>query len=65
MLDEISPRKAGGSYREFVTLVEDRPGHDRRYAINSSKLCKDTGFVFSEDFHLALMNTIRFYLERR
>ena len=61
LLDEISPIK-GKSYLENIEFVEDRLGHDRRYAINASKLKSLTNWCPGFDFDKYLKETIKFYL---
>ncbi len=62
ILDEIAPR-AAGSYRELVIFVEDRPGHDQRYAIDCSKIERELGWRPIETFETGLRKTVRWYLE--
>ncbi len=62
ILDEIAPR-GSGSYRELVTFVEDRPGHDQRYAIDCSKIERELGWRPTETFETGLRKTVRWYLE--
>jgi len=62
ILDEIAPRGAG-SYRELVVFVEDRPGHDQRYAIDCSKIERELGWRPTETFETGLRKTVRWYLE--
>ena len=64
LLDEASPRKAG-SYAELISFVEDRPGHDRRYAIDSSKIARELGWRPRESFDSGLAKTVRWYVEHR
>src|SRR5262245_12914047 len=63
-LDEARPRKAG-SYAELITFVPDRPGHDRRYAIDSSKIARELGWRPRESFDSGLAKTVRWYIENR
>jgi len=63
LLDEASPRKAG-RYAELITFVKDRPGHDRRYAIDSSKIARELGWRPRESFDSGLAKTIRWYVEQ-
>lgn len=63
-LDTLHPR-AGGSYGELITFVEDRPGHDVRYAIDSSRIRRDTGWQPQFTFEQGLDDTIRWYLEHQ
>ena len=62
ILDELRPR-AQGSYRDLITFVADRPGHDRRYAIDATKLETELGWKAREDFDTGIRRTIRWYLE--
>jgi dTDP-glucose 4,6-dehydratase len=64
LLDELSPRKAG-SYAELISYVKDRPGHDRRYAINASKIASELGWKPRESFESGLRKTVQWYLENR
>jgi dTDP-glucose 4,6-dehydratase len=64
-LDQISPRADGRSYGEQKTFVADRPGHDRRYAIDSRKLKSALGWTPKETFESGLEKTIRWYLGHR
>ncbi len=63
-LDESSPRKAG-SYAELVSFVKDRPGHDRRYAIDSAKIARELGWKPRESFASGLKKTVQWYVENR
>ncbi len=62
ILDELKPRADGASYREQITFVEDRAGHDRRYAIDDSKAEGLLGFARDYDFESGLRQTIEWYL---
>jgi dTDP-glucose 4,6-dehydratase len=64
LLDEASPRREG-SYAGLITFVEDRPGHDRRYAMDSSKLARELGWRPRERFASGLAKTVRWYLANR
>ncbi len=64
-LDRLSPRADGQSYLTQKTFVADRPGHDRRYAINSAKLQHELGWTPAESFDTGLEKTIRWYLDNR
>ena len=64
-LDEISPRPSGGKYSEQITFVDDRPGHDHRYAIDSSKLQDELGWRPSFDAETGIRNTVQWYLDNR
>lgn len=65
ILDAKAPRRRGGSYRDLVTFVQDRPGHDRRYAMDASKLERDLGWIPSESFETGLARTIDWYIANR
>jgi dTDP-glucose 4,6-dehydratase len=64
LLDEAKPR-TGGSYADLITFVKDRPGHDRRYAIDSRKIQRELGWQPAESFASGLKKTVRWYLEQR
>ena len=66
ILDEIKPSKPGNitSYKELISFVDDRPGHDLRYAINSDKIKKELNWKASEDFESGLRKTVEWYLEK-
>jgi len=61
ILDELVPQ-SGFSYSSLITLIKDRPGHDKRYAINCSKISQELGWNPQEDFDSGLSKTIRWYL---
>jgi len=61
ILDQESP-KATGSYRDQITFVTDRPGHDRRYAIDARKLERELGWRPAETFETGILKTVRWYL---
>jgi dTDP-glucose 4,6-dehydratase len=61
LLDELHPR-AAGSYRKLVSHVKDRPGHDRRYAIDSAKIKRQLGWQPAETFATGLRKTVEWYL---
>ncbi|GAB3368928.1 dTDP-glucose 4,6-dehydratase [Massilia agri] len=62
ILDRLKPR-ARGSYREQITFVTDRPGHDRRYAIDARKIERELGWKPDETFDSGIERTVRWYLE--
>ncbi|MFK5979006.1 MAG: dTDP-glucose 4,6-dehydratase [Rhizobiaceae bacterium] len=62
-LDSIRPREDGLSYREQITFVTDRPGHDFRYAIDSSKIKRELGWSPEETFESGMQKTVLWYLE--
>jgi len=63
LLDEARPREDGKSYREQKTFVTDRPGHDRRYAIDASKIERELGWKPAETFETGIRKTVQWYLE--
>ena len=63
ILDELKPKPDGKSYADQITFVKDRPGHDRRYAIDASKLERDLGWRPQETFETGLRKTVIWYLE--
>lgn len=62
VLDRERPRSDGKSYSEQITFVTDRPGHDRRYAIDATKIRDELGWTPSETFESGLTKTIRWYI---
>ena len=65
LLDEMAPRAEGRPYRELVTFVQDRPGHDLRYAMDSTKIQRDLGWQPVESFESGLRKTVRWYLDNK
>ena len=63
ILDELKPKSNGKSYAEQITFVKDRPGHDRRYAIDASKLERELNWKPQENFDTGLRKTVLWYLE--
>jgi dTDP-glucose 4,6-dehydratase len=63
ILDDENPRSDGQSYATQITYVTDRPGHDRRYAINHGKITSELGWKPSESFESGLRKTVRWYLD--
>jgi dTDP-glucose 4,6-dehydratase len=63
ILDELHPRADGRSYREQIQFVKDRPGHDRRYAIDASKIQRELGWTPLETFEKGIRKTVQWYLE--
>jgi len=62
-LDRLKPKKTG-SYRDQISYVSDRPGHDARYAVNANKLNKELGWYPKETFGTGLEKTVEWYLNR-
>ena len=63
VLDDLKPSDNGKSYSELITFVEDRPGHDFRYAINAEKIQKELGWFPIESFYTGIKKTVEWYLE--
>jgi len=63
LLDEMRPRSDGQSYATQITYVKDRPGHDRRYAIDARKLEKELGWKPAETFETGIRKTVAWYLD--
>ncbi|MCK9388016.1 MAG: dTDP-glucose 4,6-dehydratase [Sulfuritalea sp.] len=63
LLDELQPRRDGRSYREQKVTVADRPGHDKRYAIDATKIERELGWTPLETFESGMRQTVRWYLE--
>ncbi|SAL65066.1 dTDP-glucose 4,6-dehydratase [Caballeronia udeis] len=64
LLDTLRP-KGQGLYREQITYVKDRPGHDRRYAIDARKIERELGWKPAETFETGLARTVRWYLDNQ
>lgn len=65
LLDQKAPRADGDSYAKQITFVTDRPGHDRRYAIDDTKLQRELGFVPATTFEAGIEKTVDWYLSNR
>ena len=65
LLDEMRPRADGRPYAEQITFVTDRPGHDKRYAIDPGKIRRDLGWEPQENFSSGLRKTIQWYLDNQ
>lgn len=64
ILDSQKPLADSNSYKKLITFVKDRAGHDRRYAIDASKLEKELGWKAEENFETGIQKTINWYLDR-
>ena len=62
LLDELRPRADGKRYAEQITYVTDRPGHDRRYAIDATKIHRELGWKPAEAFETGIRKTVQWYL---
>lgn len=63
LLDRYKPRENGKKYEELITFVEDRAGHDLRYAINPDKIVKELGWKPDENFDTGIVKTVEWYLQ--
>jgi len=63
LLDELRPKQDGSSYATQITYVTDRPGHDRRYAIDARKLERELGWKPAETFETGIRKTVQWYLD--
>ena len=65
LLEELVPEKPDGVdyYRDLIRFVEDRPGHDARYAIDASKIRSELGWIPKETFESGIRKTVRWYLD--
>ena len=64
ILDTLSPQQNGTSYRDLISYVKDRPGHDKRYAIDATKIEKELGWKADENFDSGIVKTVEWYLEK-
>jgi dTDP-glucose 4,6-dehydratase len=64
LIDELSPQ-SGGNSRKLITFVKDRPGHDRRYAIDAGKIGKELGWKPAHRFEQGIRETVRWYLDHQ
>ena len=65
ILDKVSPRNDGKGYAEQISFVTDRPGHDRRYAVDATKIASELGWRAKETFATGLAKTVAWYLDNR
>ena len=63
LLDELRPKADGTSYKTQITHVQDRPGHDRRYAIDARKIERELGWTPAETFETGIRKTVQWYLD--
>ena len=63
LLDELKPKTGGSSYQNQITFIADRPGHDRRYAVNAHKINQMISWKPKETFHSGIQKTIKWYLD--
>jgi len=64
LLDQMKPASDGKSYKELITYVEDRAGHDRRYAIDATKIENELGWKADENFDTGIIKTVEWYLRK-
>ncbi len=65
LLDEMSPREDGSKFSKLITYVQDRPGHDFRYAIDATKINQELGWSPKESFETGIQKTINWYLNKQ
>lgn len=65
LMDEMAPNASGKRYERLIVHVADRPGHDRRYAIDAGKIKRDLGWEARETFETGLCKTVRWYLDNQ
>lgn len=65
ILDDLHPRADGQPYTNQITFVQDRPGHDHRYAINARKLERELGWKPAETFETGIRKTVQWYLDNQ
>ncbi len=65
LLDELKAKDDGNSYRKQITFVTDRPGHDRRYAIDARKIERELGWKPAETFETGIRKTVQWYLDNQ
>ena len=64
LIDELAPQ-LGGNSRKLITFVKDRPGHDRRYAIDATKIQNELGWVPAHTFEQGIRETVHWYLDNQ
>lgn len=67
LLEELAPEKPAGvaRYEDLITFVQDRPGHDARYAVDAAKIRRDLGWLPLETFESGLRKTVQWYLDNK
>ena len=65
ILDQLKPKADGSKYADQISFVNDRPGHDKRYAIDATKLQKELGWKPQETFETGIRKTVKWYLENQ
>jgi len=65
IVDRLRPREDGTSRRDLITHITDRPGHDRRYAVDASKITGELGWSPAESFESGLERTVCWYLDNQ
>lgn len=64
ILNQLRPRQSGKPYQELITYVQDRAGHDKRYAIDATKIETELGWKADEHFESGILKTVKWYLEK-
>jgi dTDP-glucose 4,6-dehydratase len=64
ILDQLKPRKNGRPYSELITFVQDRAGHDKRYAIDATKIESELKWKANENFDTGIQKTVQWYLKK-
>ena len=64
ILNEIHPKKDGGNYQDLIQFVQDRAGHDQRYAIDATKIETELGWKADENFESGILKTVEWYLAK-
>lgn len=65
ILEELIPSNGGGNYKDLIRFVNDRPGHDQRYAIDASKIQSELGWQPEETFESGMLKTVNWYIENQ
>ena len=65
ILNELAPNSELGNYESLISFVTDRPGHDFRYAMDSSKIARELGWKSQVDFESGLRQTVQWYLDNK